>query len=175
MNGLGPEIKSDLIYGSCGGCVSYPVSVLTIKTSRYFFEKWNLPFDRYLLSKNFNWLYQSINTIKNYFLRSILKTFLVAYLVLIAPIFEEWAFRGVLYRYQEPYQDPPSRIVTSAVVFGAFHLSYFHGLASVPYFLVATISGLIYAGLREWTNSWHAPAVAHGISNACVIAFETLR
>ena len=175
MNNLDREVSRDILYGAGGGLVAYPVSVLTVETSRYFFEKWNLPFDRFLLSKNFDWFYHSISAIKSCLLRGVCKTFLVTYLVFIGPVLEEWAFRGVLYSYQESHQSPPARILTSAVAFGAIHLSYFHGLASIPYFLVATISGVVYACLREWAGSWHAPAIAHGISNACVIAFETMR
>lgn len=165
----------DLLYGFGGGCVSYPTSVVTIETSRYFFGKWGLPSDKFLLSKNFDWLYRSIGAIQSCFLRGALKTFLIGYLVIAVPILEEWVFRGKLYSYQESRLSSSVCILTNAAAFGAIHLSYFHGIASVPYFLVATISGVIYACIREWTGSWQAPAIAHGISNAFVIAFETMR
>ena len=169
------EVRSDVAYGVSGACVTYPLSIATIEASRYLFEKWDIPFNRILLSKNFDWIYRSIGAIQSGLMRGIFKTFLAAYLIVVGPVLEEWAFRGVLYRYQEIHMSMPVRILSNATAFGAIHLSYFHGLASIPYFLVATIAGVVYACLREWTKSWHSSAIAHGISNACVIALETLR
>lgn len=165
----------NVLYGTGGGAIVYPVSRVTLGLSTRILQALGYSSDRIVLSTNFDWLYGIISRIQSVLIRGACKAFLIFTVVVLGPFLEEWVFRGALYRFQESQMDQVTRILTNSVLFGAVHLNYALGVASIPYFLVATISGVVYACLREWTHSWHAPAIAHGISNACVIAFETLR
>jgi membrane protease YdiL (CAAX protease family) len=75
--------------------------------------------------------------------------------VAMAPLIEEIAFRGLLYRaWAESWGWAPAMVASSAL-FGLFHTS----------FIAAFTSGLFYVCLYRRTGTLVAPLIAHAIGN----------
>lgn len=83
----------------------------------------------------------------------------------VAPVFEEIAFRGVLWRLIRSRLGAIGTIATTAVVFGAIHPYDWTGIVSV------TVGGVIFGWLREWRGSLIAPMVSHFLHNASLTVF----
>lgn len=83
--------------------------------------------------------------------------------VVVAPMEEEFLFRGYLYGILRRYAGPPVGIVLNAVLFAAIHqhLPSFGGL-----FVLAVCLTLAY----EWTGSLFVPMVMHAIFNSFTVA-----
>jgi membrane protease YdiL (CAAX protease family) len=89
-------------------------------------------------------------------------TFLAA--AIMAPIVEELALRGMVFRLYEKYNLKPWIIILiSAVLFGVFHLNLIQGV-------FATVVGIIYAIGFYWSKSIWVPILMHFVNNA----FSTL-
>ncbi len=111
-----------------------------------------------------------LGEINNTLIRGAVKTLSVFSIVILAPIAEEWFFRYEIYKWQE--EDPAPRdyrIMSNAVIFGAFHYSIFLGLANIPIVLCASISGIVFATLREMRGNCYASVIAHSINNAVLL------
>lgn len=79
--------------------------------------------------------------------------------VLWAPIVEESAFRGALYRHLRGRVACPIAALVCGLVFAIIHPQ---GLAGVP---VLTAMGIVFCLLREWRGSLIGPMVAHALNN----------
>jgi membrane protease YdiL (CAAX protease family) len=93
---------------------------------------------------------------------------LVVHVVLLAPVAEELAFRGLIYRIFRRTMLPLAATVLSAVIFGLMHVD--PGKAVWAFFL-----GLIVAVAYEQTRSILAPILIHALFNAVPVGVAVLR
>ncbi|MED6307503.1 MAG: type II CAAX endopeptidase family protein, partial [Planctomycetota bacterium] len=102
---------------------------------------------------------------------------LMVYLVacVAAPVVEEIAFRGVLYRYLRDVTGRMGFIASfgasalfSSVVFAAIHPQ---GLVFIP---VLSALAVAFCIGREWRGSLISPMVAHALNNAVTITLGTM-
>jgi membrane protease YdiL (CAAX protease family) len=88
---------------------------------------------------------------------------LVIFAIIIAPIFEEFIFRGFAYPVlKQRFGTWPALALVSTV----FALSHVHVPSIVPLFVLAIGLGLAY----EWTGSLLAPITMHALFNAIMVA-----
>jgi membrane protease YdiL (CAAX protease family) len=81
--------------------------------------------------------------------------------VLLAPILEETAYRGMLYRHlRDRLRWLPATLITATV------FALFHSFAQMP---TAYVGGLLYGLLREWRGSLISPVAAHASMNLLAI------
>jgi membrane protease YdiL (CAAX protease family) len=85
---------------------------------------------------------------------------LFATVVLAAPLFEEFIFRGVLYRGLRRSLSGPLAALASALVFALVHPA----IAAAPVFVLALLSALAY----ERTRWLVTPIAAHMVYNAVI-------
>lgn len=88
-------------------------------------------------------------------------------MVVIAPVFEELLFRGLLFGMLEPSGLAVALFVTAAV----FALSHFDRRSFAGLF----VSGLIFAALRVATGGLATPLVAHALANGFGFAMFMLQ
>lgn len=95
-------------------------------------------------------------------------------------LWEEVAFRGVLFGVWERWRGPVSAAIGSSVVFGLWHVRPTIGLAvandiegvlgivavTVGGVIVTTVAGLIFVALRTRSGSVLAPIIAHTSTNS---------
>ena len=79
--------------------------------------------------------------------------------ILIAPIFEETLFRGILYPAIKQAGYPGLALAGTSLLFGAIH-------ATLVTFLPLTFLAIMFALLYEKTDSLLAPIIAHSLFNA---------
>lgn len=87
--------------------------------------------------------------------------------ILIAPIAEEFVFRGLVYRRARAYRGVKWGIFLSALLFGIFHLNMVQGI-------FAFLLGLFFAWMYERTQTLIVPIVCHAAANFWEIALEWL-
>jgi len=161
----------DLSFGAIGSSISLIAGFSSMISTEYLMEKWGL--------KNSNSqsyiFYEYLEKIPQALLRGMLKTFAVLYIILLIPILEEWFFRDLIYGWQtenskeEIRETKIYRVVSNAVIFGVFHLSLLNGWANIPIFVASTISGIVFATLREITRNCWASTIAHSLNNSFVL------
>jgi len=88
---------------------------------------------------------------------------LVIFAVFIAPVFEEFIFRGFAYPALKQRFGTWRALALVSVVFALSHL---HAPSIVPLFVLAIGLGLAY----EWTGSLLAPITMHALFNAIMVA-----
>jgi len=93
---------------------------------------------------------------------------LVAHVVLLAPVAEEFAFRGLIYRIFRQNMLPWSATLLCALIFGLMHVQL--SKAVWAFFL-----GLITAVSYEQTRSLLTPILIHALFNAVPIGVAVLR
>lgn len=93
---------------------------------------------------------------------------LVVHVVLLAPVAEEIAFRGLIYRLFRQNLTPVWATLLSALIFALMHAQM--GKAIWAFFL-----GLIAAYAYEQTRSMLSPMLIHGLFNAVPIGVAVLR
>jgi membrane protease YdiL (CAAX protease family) len=93
---------------------------------------------------------------------------LVAHVLLMAPVAEELAFRGVLYRHLRQLLAPLAASVLSAAIFALMH-------ASASQAAWALVLGLSVAVAYEQTGSLVPPVLIHGLFNAVPIGVAVAR
>jgi membrane protease YdiL (CAAX protease family) len=87
--------------------------------------------------------------------------------VVLAPLFEELLFRGVIFSALLKISSPWPAIVVQALVFALLHL---HGPALLPLFTLAVTLSLAYVMTRSlWT-----PIIIHAMFNAVALIFSLL-
>ncbi len=110
------------------------------------------------------------------------KVAFIGYVAVIGPVLEEAIFRGQLYEEMDNVHEwiwgpnanelvqKITRVVINGVLFGAAHLSPFQGWSNLPIFVGCSVSGIVLAGLREYTGNAQASCSAHMVNNAlCVM------
>lgn len=81
--------------------------------------------------------------------------------VVLAPLWEELFFRGIVYSVIRSYGGPWWGIILSGLFFGAMHMDAVR-------FLPLAIGGMGLAYLYERSRNMYVPWIAHGIWNACM-------
>jgi membrane protease YdiL (CAAX protease family) len=82
--------------------------------------------------------------------------------VVIAPLAEEFFFRGFLYGVLKRYAGPLPALVFTGVVFAVIHL---HVPSLLPLFILACVLTLAY----EWSGSLLVPMTMHALFNAITL------
>lgn len=82
--------------------------------------------------------------------------------VVWAPIFEEFFFRGALFRALRQWGGPWLAVPVSAVVFGFGHPYDLHGL------IMVSLAGVAFGLVREWRSSLIAPITMHVLYNGFI-------
>lgn len=80
---------------------------------------------------------------------------------IIAPICEEYVFRGLIFKRMRRYRGFVGAMLSSSFIFGIYHMN---GVQ----FLYATICGLLLAFLYEKYGSLKAPILAHVLMNTVI-------
>ncbi len=93
--------------------------------------------------------------------------------LIMAPLLEEFLFRGVLQTYLKKRIGPKAAILLSALVFAIFHYSAGHGLGNVSLIFSLLILGTFLGFLYERQGSLWAPIGLHIAFNS-VSAFRIL-
>jgi membrane protease YdiL (CAAX protease family) len=88
--------------------------------------------------------------------------------VILAPIFEEWLCRGVMFAAASRFASRRQCIVLSAVLFAFLH-GLEAGIASFPHRFVA---GLAFGWLRQRTGSVAPSILAHAAHNAIAMTID---
>lgn len=93
---------------------------------------------------------------------------LVLHVALLAPIAEEIAFRGLIYRHLRRALVPWAAMVLSAAIFAVMHGSFGQSLWA---FLLGWVAAFAY----EQTRSMVTPVLIHGLFNAVPIGVAVVR
>lgn len=93
---------------------------------------------------------------------------LVAHIVLLAPVAEEVAFRGLIYRIFRQSMVPLTATLISAVIFGMMHVQPDKAVW-------AFLLGLVAATAYEQTRSLLTPILVHALFNAVPVGVAVLR
>ena len=93
---------------------------------------------------------------------------LVAHVLLLAPVAEEAAFRGLLYRYMRRLMVPALATIASALIFALMH-------ANLIQCVWALVLGLVAAMAYEQTQSLLTPIIIHGLFNSVPIGVAVAR
>ena len=93
---------------------------------------------------------------------------LVAHVMVLAPLAEEVAFRGMLYRYLRHMVTPLAATFASALLFALMH-------ASLAQCVWAMVLGLVAAVAYEHTRSLLTPIIIHGLFNSVPIGVAVVR
>jgi ABC-2 type transport system permease protein len=89
---------------------------------------------------------------------------LFAMVVLAAPLFEEFIFRGLIYRGMERSLRPAFAVVGSAAVFAVVHPP----VSVIPVFVLGIAAALSF----RWSRLLWTPMITHMIYNALVVSAE---
>lgn len=101
-------------------------------------------------------------------LSCLMKGLLLAYIVVIGPILEEFIFRDIFFMDGFPSEGIGRtilRVTGNGFLFGLAHLSPWQGWTNVPIFVFTFLFGCVLAGLREATGDIIAPATTHILNN----------
>lgn len=94
--------------------------------------------------------------------------FLAYFLILvIAPIFEEIIFRGILLKGLLNRVKPMTAIILSGVLFGAFHLTW-------TQLLSASLLGIVFGIIYYKSRSLVYPIIAHFLANFYIVSLEVV-
>ena len=93
---------------------------------------------------------------------------LVLHVALLAPLAEEVAFRGLVYRHLRRSMVPVGATVISAAIFAVMH-------ASLGQSVWAFLLGIVAAFAYEQTRSVLTPVLIHGLFNAVPIGVAVVR
>lgn len=74
--------------------------------------------------------------------------------LILAPIFEEVLFRGLVFRELQKHTNIIASVITQGIIFGAFHLNIVQGIYTC-------LLGIVMAVVYNWTNSIFAAMTMH--------------
>lgn len=95
-------------------------------------------------------------------------TALVAHVILLAPVAEEVAFRGIIYRHLRQFMLPLSATFASALVFALMH-------GNMSQAVWAMVLGLVAAFAYEQTRSLVTPILIHVLFNSVPVGVAVAR
>lgn len=176
---LGRLTPRDIELGVMGGAISLSMGYFVLKGSEFFMEMLGL---KSAHAQSYFFIYESLGKISHALLRGVLRVFAVVYVTLLVPIVEEWFFRDLIYKMQEsekPAEEPIGariyRVISSGIIFGAFHFSLLQGWANIAIVAVSTVAGVVFAVLRELTGDRWSSTVAHSLNNSLVLFVNVLK
>jgi membrane protease YdiL (CAAX protease family) len=115
----------------------------------------------------------SINSISNLVVQVALKVFVFAYAIFIGPWFEEFLFRGVLHDVLGGAAGSTAlkvgRVVANGLIFGACHCIPWIGTPNISAFVVTSVMGMMFEGLRMWRGNRVACTTAHMVHNGIAV------
>jgi len=166
--------EKDFSLGTRGAIISLTGGFAALKGSEYLMQNLGI---RVSNPQIFFRYYEHLQGVSNMLLRGALKILAIFYVVIFVPIVEEWLFRDAIYGWQkkEGQASKTYRILSNGILFGAFHVNIFYGIANIPVVAVATFAGIVFAALREKTGNIYASTIAHSINNAVVLFLSFLR
>lgn len=168
------DFSRDLVLAAAGSTLSLPAGYAALYGTSHLMEASGI---REIGAQSYFHYHESFKKIANPFLRTALKAVSIFYITLFVPILEEWVFRNKIYGWQEAQSNPNKdssiqrmyRILSNALLFGAFHFNIFHGWANFPVLVVSTIVGVVFAALREITGNYRASTIAHVLNNVVMV------
>ena len=89
-------------------------------------------------------------------------------IALVPALFEELAFRGILYNYLGSFLDGHLTVMVTAFVFAAIHLNFFSLIWLVPF-------GVLIATLRRKYNTLWYGIIFHFVFNITACLFDLYR
>lgn len=92
----------------------------------------------------------------------------------IAPIAEEWFFRGFLHTYLRKYLRPSIASVISSFLFAALHFEYAMSWSNLPLLLSLFFFSILLTLLYEKQNSLRPSMLLHVLANAMTCAYIVL-
>ena len=95
-------------------------------------------------------------------------TALVAHVMILAPVAEEVAFRGIIYRHLRQFMLPLMATVSSALVFALMH-------GNLSQAMWAMVLGLVAAFAYEQTRSLVTPILIHTLFNSVPVGVAVAR
>lgn len=90
--------------------------------------------------------------------------------VVVAPIFEELVFRGMLLRSLNAQAGPIAAIGTQAILFGMYHITPGLGSTNVPYVVTLSAAGAAFGWAANRWERLGPGATAHFFLNASSVA-----
>lgn len=111
-----------------------------------------------LFEEEFNSFYEYINYENSFFWAFI-------FIVIVAPVFEELAFRGFLFNQLRNVSNPTVTILATAILFALIHFSYLSFIWIFPF-------GIILGYLRHKYNSLWLSMLVHFIHNLIVLLLD---
>lgn len=158
----GSTLEKDIAYGVLGMAVGLPLGYGTMQGAGKVLRSWGM-IDR--KSLGIVSVYESFSN----FSSTILKVILFIYATIFIPICEEWIFRNKIYECQET-QNPQKetwiakcfRVISNGILFGLIHFNPLH-------MVVASVTGVVFAFLREITGHWRASAISHSLNNVFIM------
>jgi membrane protease YdiL (CAAX protease family) len=176
---VGSFTSSDLLLGAAGSTVSLTIGYGAQRYTQDLLENTGINLAN---SQSYFHIYDWLATVSSGLVRGILKATAVFSIVLLIPIIEEWVFRDLMYSWQEAsnangnrFASRAFRVISNAIVFGAFHFSPLLGWSNIPIIVVSTIAGFVFSLLRELTGDRWASVVAHSMNNSFVLFINFLR
>lgn len=88
-------------------------------------------------------------------------------ILVIAPVFEEIIFRGILLKGLLNRVKPTTAIILSSILFGVFHLTW-------TQLLSASLLGIIFGIIYYKSRTLIYPIIAHFLANFYIISFEVV-
>ena len=95
-------------------------------------------------------------------------TALVAHVMILAPVAEEVAFRGIIYRHLRQFMAPLTGMIASALVFALMH-------GNLSQSIWAMVLGVVAAFAYEQTRSLVTPILIHTLFNSVPVGVAVAR
>jgi membrane protease YdiL (CAAX protease family) len=89
---------------------------------------------------------------------SVIHYVIVFYLCVLAPLSEEYIFRGLLWNFLEKIANKKFAYLTTTILFSLVHLEFLHVIAVLPL-------SVFFGGLKYKYNLLSLPIAAHVINN----------
>jgi len=155
------SISTDIILGIVSWLIAFPIvsfisSILDISIL-VVFKTYKLP-DQL-----------AIDFIKSTASHPFYFTLAIFMIVIIAPILEEFLFRGVLQNFLKVYLKRPVAILLTSVIFAFFHYSYAQKLSNITILGSLFVLACFLSFLYEKQNSLISPIFLHATFNAVSI------
>lgn len=148
----------DVLWGVGLGVVCFVIGPLCEYVSRLFFT---LFLDESTVMEMLSWENRLVGNLILQGQSRQLHLYLGALVILVAPVAEEFFFRGYAYSVFKERWGTTTALFLSALVFAAAH-------AYVIYFPLVFLLGFLLGLAHEWRKTLLTPIVAHGVMNLLV-------
>jgi membrane protease YdiL (CAAX protease family) len=97
-----------------------------------------------------------------------MKIYLGFFAVVMAPVAEEFIFRGMLYPFIKQFGFPKLALFLTSILFASIH-------GSIIYFAPLFVLALAFTWLYEKTGNLLAPVIAHSLFNSVNLVILSLQ